>query len=163
MEQGEYISEEFPATLPDSSVLCEFRARLLKGNAEQLLLDKLLDVCRERKWLKQRGRQRTDSTHVIAAVRAYNHLQCAIETLRHALNSLAVVAPEWLRGHAQPEWAERYAPRAFDHYIPPEKEERQAHAEMVGADGDLLLSAIYSEEAPHWVRGVPAVETLRRV
>lgn len=63
--------------------------------------------------------QRTDSTHVIAAVHAYNRLQCAIETLRHALNSLAVVAPEWLRAHAQPEWPERYAPRAFDHYIPP--------------------------------------------
>jgi hypothetical protein len=26
--------------------------------------------------------------------------------------------------------------RAFDHYIPPGKEERQAHAELVGADGD---------------------------
>ena len=44
----------------DSSVLCEFRARLVSGNAEQLLLDKLLEVCRERKWLKARGRQRTD-------------------------------------------------------------------------------------------------------
>ena len=110
----------------DSSVLCEFRQRLLEGNAERLLFDKLLDVCREQKWLKRRGRQRTDSTHVIAAVRASNRLQCAIETLRHALNSLAVVAPEWLRTQAQPEWAARYAPRAFDHYIPPGKQERQA-------------------------------------
>jgi transposase len=74
----------------DSSVLCEFRARLLGGNAESLLFDKLLDVCRERKWLKRRGRQRTDSTHVLAAVHAANRLQRAIETLRHALNALAV-------------------------------------------------------------------------
>jgi transposase len=147
----------------DSSVLCEFRARLLEGNAENLLFDKLLDVCRERQWLKRRGRQRTDSTHVIAAVHAYNRLQCAIETLRHALNCLAVVAPEWLRAHARPEWSERYAPRAFDHYIPPDKAERQAHAELVGADGDLLLSAITASDAPLWLREVPAVETLRRV
>ncbi len=147
----------------DSSVLCEFRARLLGGNAEKLLFDRLLDVCRERKWLKRRGRQRTDSTHVLAAVHASNRLQCAIETLRHALNALAVVAPEWLRAHARPEWPERYAPRAFDHYIPPGKEERQAHAELVGADGDLLLSAIYADDAPPWLREVPAVETLRRV
>ena len=146
----------------DSSVLCEFRARLLAGNAEHFLFDKLLDICRGRKCLKRRGRQRTDSTHVIAAVHAYSRLQCAIETLRHALNSLAVVAPEWLRAHAQPEWPERYAPRAFDHYIPPEKEGRQAHAELVGADGDLLRSAIYSDRAPLWLREVPAVETLRR-
>ena len=147
----------------DSSVLCEFRARLLEGNAERLLFDKLLAVCRERKWLKRRGRQRTDSTHVVAAVHACNRLQCAIGTLRHALNSLAVAAPEWLRAHAQPEWPERYAPRAFDHYIPPEKEERQAHAELVGTDGDLLLSAIYCDSAPRWLREVPAVEMLRRV
>lgn len=147
----------------DSSVLCEFRARLLEGSAEHLLFDKLLDVCRERKWLKRRGRQRTDSTHVIAAVHACNRLQCAIVTLRHALNALAVAAPEWLRAHARPEWSERYAPRAFDHYIPPGKEERQAHAELIGADGDLLLSAIYASGAPPWLREVPAVETLRRV
>lgn len=147
----------------DSSVLCEFRARLLEGNAEKLLFDRLLAACRQRKWLKRRGHQRTDSTHVIAAVHAYNRLQCAIEAMRHALNALAVVAPEWLRAHARPEWPERYAPRAFDHYIPPEKEARQAHAELVGADGGLLLSAIYSDDAPDWLRQVPAVETLRRV
>lgn len=94
----------------DASVLCEFRARLLDGNAEKLLFDKLLDVCRERKWLKRRGRQRTDSTHVVAAVHASNRLQCAIETLRHALNALAVAAPEWLRAHARPEWPERCGP-----------------------------------------------------
>lgn len=147
----------------DPSVLCEFRARLLEGNAEKLLFDRLLDVCRKRKWLRRRGRQRTDSTHVLAAVHACNRLQCAIETLRHALNALAAAAPEWLRAQARPEWPERYAPRAFDHYIPPGKEERQAHAELVGADGDLLLSAIYAPEAPPWLREVPAVETLRRV
>jgi transposase len=147
----------------DSSVLCEFRARLLEGKAEHLLFDKLLHICRGRKWLKRRGRQRTDSTHVLAAVHASNRLQCAIETLQHALNSLTVVAPMWLRAHARPEWPERYAPRAFDHYIPLDKEERQAHAELVGADGDLLLSAIYSADAPHWLREVPAAETLRRV
>lgn len=147
----------------DFSVLCEFRARLLDGSAERLLFDKLLALCRERRWLRARGRQRTDSTHVIAAVHAYNRLQCAIETLRHALNSLAVVAPVWLRAHAQPEWAERYAMRAFDHYIPHDKAERQAHAELIGVDGDLLLSAIYAEDAPYWLREVPAVEALRRV
>jgi transposase len=147
----------------DYSVLCEFRQRLLNGSAERLLFEKLLDLCRERKWLRVRGRQRTDSTHLIAVVHASNRLQCAIETLRHALNSLAVVAPEWLRVHAQPEWAERYAMRAFDHFIPSEKEERQAHAELIGTDGDELLSAVYSEDAAYWLREVPAVQTLQRV
>jgi transposase len=56
----------------DRTVLSEFRTRLVAGAAEQRLLDALLAKCRERKWLKARGRQRTDSTHVLARVRAVN-------------------------------------------------------------------------------------------
>src|SRR5712692_326653 len=92
----------------DYTVLCEFRARLIVGNTEQLLLDALLTRCRERKLLKARGRQRSDSTHVLGAIRALNRLECVGETLRHALNSLAVVAPEWLRSQSHTEWVARY-------------------------------------------------------
>src|SRR5215472_10308383 len=70
----------------DASVLCEFRARLLSGSAEQQLLDALLNLCRERGWLHARGRQRTDSTHVLAAIRAHNRVEAVRETVRHALN-----------------------------------------------------------------------------
>ena len=49
----------------DASVLVEFRTRLVAGEAEHVLLDKVVDACRERGLLKARGRQRTDSTHVI--------------------------------------------------------------------------------------------------
>ena len=66
----------------DASVLSEFRTRLVTGGAETLLLDTLLALCREHKLLVARGRQRTDSTHVLGAVRALNRLGCAIETLR---------------------------------------------------------------------------------
>jgi hypothetical protein len=41
-----------------------------------------------------RGKQRTDSTHVLAKIRALNRVLCVGETLRHALNCLAIVAPE---------------------------------------------------------------------
>lgn len=140
----------------DSTILCEFRARLVDGNAEHLLLDKLLAVCRERKWLKARRRQRTDSTHVLAAVRALNRLQCVGETLRHALNSLAVIAPEWLRQHSRTEWLERYTDRAVDYPVAAGKEKRRALAEQIGADGEQLLSAVYAEETPAWFREVPA-------
>ena len=63
----------------DSTVLCEFRARLIAGNTESLLFDKLPDWCRERKMLKIRGKQRTDSTHILAAVRGINRLECVLE------------------------------------------------------------------------------------
>jgi transposase len=64
----------------DHSVLCEFRARLLEGGAEERLLHKLLDACRARGLLKARGRQRTDATHVLAAIRVLNRLELVGET-----------------------------------------------------------------------------------
>jgi transposase len=67
-------------------VLCEFRARLLAGSAEQQRLDALLTLCRDRGWLHARGRHRTDSTHVLAAIRAHNRVEAVRETVRHALN-----------------------------------------------------------------------------
>src|SRR6266852_7055800 len=46
----------------DASVLCEFRARLLEGQTEQQIVQPLLDIARKHGWLKERGKQRTDST-----------------------------------------------------------------------------------------------------
>lgn len=147
----------------DSTVLCEFRARLVRGNVEQLILDELLKLCKERKWLKARGRQRTDSTHVLASIRALNRLQCVQETMRAALNSLAVIAPQWLKEYSDPEWVDTYGPRADDFRLPPGEDKRLFQALKVGTDGHALMSAILAEEAPEWLRHVPAVETLRRV
>jgi transposase len=147
----------------DSTVLSEFRTRLVAGAAEQRLLDALLDVCRKRKWLKARGRQRTDSTHILARVRAVNRLEGVGETLRYALNSLAVVAPAWLPAHCQAEWVKRDGHRVDDYHLPTKQDERRAYAQMIGADGYALLDAIYAPHAPLWLREVPAVETLRRV
>ena len=53
----------------DHSVLCEFRARLLEGGAERILFDKILSALRDKKLVKSRTRQRTDSTQVLASAR----------------------------------------------------------------------------------------------
>jgi hypothetical protein len=44
----------------------------------------------------------------LAAVRTMNRLECVGETLRAALNGLAVEAPQWLKTVADPEWFPRY-------------------------------------------------------
>jgi len=147
----------------DGSVLSEFRTRLREGAAETLLLDRLLLWCRERQLLRVRGRQRTDSTPVLAAVRALNRVELVGETMRHALNTLAVVAPAWMHGVSQPEWIERYARRAEDTRLPKGQDARVALALDIGTDGYTLLSAAYAPDAPTWLRQVPAVATLRRV
>ena len=142
----------------DHSVFSEFRGRLLSGHAEHLLLDTFLERLREQGLLKARGRQRTDSTHVLAVVRALNRAELVAETLRAALNSLAVAAPDWLLAHAQPEWVDRYAQRASADRRLAKPEQRQQQAEITGADGFVLLGRIYAADAPQWLRDVPAVE-----
>jgi transposase len=147
----------------DASVLSEFRSRLLEGGAEKLLFDHLLERYREMGLVKERGKQRTDSTRILAAVRGLNRLELVGETMRHALDVLATVAPEWLQQRVRPEWVERYVRRLDDHRLSKSKEARQAEGEKIGADGHELLDAIYSEDASAWLREIPAVETLRLV
>ena len=84
------------------SALSEFRGRLTAGGAQRLLLDEMLEACQDRGLLKARARQRTDSTHVLAATRDLNRLELVGETLRATLNALATVAPEWLRRGSRP-------------------------------------------------------------
>jgi transposase len=147
----------------DFSVLCEFRARLLTTDAESLLFDTVLDLFRDVGLLKARGKQRTDSTHVLAAIRTLHRLENVGETLRHALNRLAVVAPTWLRQQADPAWVERYGRRVEQYRLPKDDAARQALATTIGRDGYALLEACFASSTPDVVRAEPAVEILRRV
>lgn len=145
------------------TVLSEFRSRLVAGEAEQRLLEALLEQLQEQGLLKAGGRQRTDSTHVLGAVRDLNRLERVGETLRAAFNSLAVVAPDWLQALAPPAWYERYGRRIENYHLPKTDAARQALAALIGIDGRLLLEAIDAATEHGWLGKVPAVQTLRRV
>ncbi len=147
----------------DASILSEFRARLVENHAEQLLLEKMLTVFQQKGWLKARGRQRTDSTHVLAKIRALNRVLCVWETMRAALNGLAVVAPDWLRAHSHPDWVERYGPRSEDSRSPLGEQAREAFVEEIGQQGRELLDALFDPLAPEWLHHVPVVNILREV
>ena len=147
----------------DFSVLSEFRGRLLAHGAERRLFDRVLEQFRERGWIKARGKQRTDSTHVLAAIRTLRRLECVGETMRHTLNILAEVAPTWLLEHMDPEWADRYEKRFSDFRLPKDAKARVALAETIGADGRRLLERVYAETSLLWLAELEAVETLRRV
>jgi transposase len=147
----------------DYSVLSEFRTRLIEGNAERLIFDKLLAHFRDKGLLKKRGQQRSDSTHVLGMIRSLNRIELVGETLRHALNILAVAVPEWMLAHSQPEWIDRYGPRVSDYRLPKSKAERAVYVEQVGADGLSLLNAIWSASGLEWLRELPAVQTLWKV
>ena len=147
----------------DYSVLSEFRQRLIQGGQTRKLLEKMLVCCRENGLLEGKIKQRTDSTHVLAAVRAVSLVELVGETMRRVLEDLATIAPEWLREHIQPGRLKRYG-RRFDYYrLPKSKEKRYAPAVQIGQDGYTLPEAIYNGEAPAEVVRHPMIELLRRI
>jgi transposase len=141
----------------DYSILSEFHTRLLENEWEQKVLDKLLVCFREAGYLKKQGQQRTDSTIVLGAVRELNRLEMVGETMRHALDSLAVVAPDWLLGQIQPGWVDRYSSQVQNYRLPTSQEKRDILADQIGADGFSLFNAIWDKASPIWLQEAPAI------
>jgi hypothetical protein len=112
--------------------------------------------------LRAGGRQRTDSTHVLASVRTLNRMEFVGETLRAALEALAAAAPDWLIPLIDAGWADRYGARIDSYRFPKGEETRARWLGQVGRDGFALLDAVTAPGAPEWLAQVPAVETLRR-
>src|SRR5712691_7200543 len=147
----------------DHTVLSEFRSRLVEGNAEQRLLDLLLQRCREGGWLKAHGRQRTDSTHVLAKIRSLSRTLCVAQTMVYVLNVLSEIAPDWVRTHVPVEWVERYGERLYHERLPKGDEERKQYANQLGSDGWMLLEALDALATPDWMKTLPAISTLRTI
>ncbi len=145
------------------SVLSEFRDRLIAGNIENLLLDKLLERCQALGLIKAGGKQRTDSTRVLAAIRNLNRLEVVGETLRAALNDLAVLAPDWLQQIAPEDWYERYGRRIEDYRLPAKKSERDAYAQQTGEDGEYLLKCLAASAIAAEGQALATVQTLNTV
>jgi transposase len=82
----------------DHSVLSEFRDRLAEGDRADRLLAVMVDRLAEAGLVRARGRQRTDSTHVLAAVRRLSRVELVAETMRAALEALAKLDEVWLAG-----------------------------------------------------------------
>ena len=132
----------------DFSVLSEFRARLVAGGLESSIFEALLARLIARGLLGSGGRQRTDSTHVLAAIRALNRLELAGETVRAALEALAAAAPDWLAGVIDPSWTQRYAARVDSWRLPASETRRAALADQYGRDGYRLLDAVAEPATP---------------
>ncbi|MFE2282519.1 IS1182 family transposase [Streptomyces sp. NPDC059454] len=147
----------------DHTVPTGFRDRLLAHGLEEKILDLLLERLTGMGLVASGGRQRTDSTHVLAAVRSLNRLEFVGETLRSALEALAAAAPDWMRTSMDPAWQERYGARVDAYRLPTEERERRELARQIAADGYRLLEAVFTPKAPTWLRQVPAVTVLRTV
>jgi hypothetical protein len=141
----------------------EFRDRLVREDLVRLALDALLERLAGMGLVKAGGRARTDSTHMLGAIRHLNRLELAGETLRAGLEALAVAHPAGVTQVIDPAWQQTYAAR-IDNLHLPSSETKQAELMIAyGRDGYHLLDQVYAESAPAWLRELPAVLVLRRV
>jgi transposase len=147
----------------DFSVLSEFRARLVAGSLELRLLEVLLGRLKGLGLVKAGGRQRTDSTHVLARIRSLNQLEMTGEAVRAALEALAAAAPGWLAGVIDSSWQQVYGQRIADIRLPVSAAGRKALAVQYGKDGYHLLDQVRAPGAPGWLAGLPAVQALRMI
>jgi transposase len=148
----------------DHTVLAEFRGKVAEAGLEQAALDALLDRLVSAGLVKAGGKQRTDSTHVVAAVAALNRLELAGESVRAALEALAAAHPDWLEQRiCVSDWARRYG-APLTAWRPPASQAKQDELAIAYAkDGYALLEAVYDQSAPAWLAEIPAVGVLRRV
>ncbi|WP_405593185.1 IS1182 family transposase [Streptomyces sp. NBC_01190] len=89
-------------------VLADFRERLIRGDRADRLLDLALTRLKEAGLVRERTTQRTDSTHVLAAVRDLTRLELVTEAVRAALEEVARTASHLLIGLVGEEWGRRY-------------------------------------------------------
>lgn len=146
----------------DASVLSEFRSRVVAHGLEERALDLLLARLMDKGLVKAGGAQRTDSTHVISAVRDLNRLELAGECVRACLEALSAAAPGWVEQVLEvPGWAGRYRARIDSWRLPSSQAKRDELARAYGADAFALLEAVYAPFSPVWLRELPAVQALR--
>jgi IS5 family transposase len=128
----------------DASILSEFRTRAAAGGLDQVVLDTLLERLAAGGLVAAGGKMRTDSTHVISAVRDLNRLELAGEAVRACLEALAVAAPRWLADHLDDSWSKRYAARIGTWRMPASPTKKDELALAYGRDGRTLLKTVYA-------------------
>jgi len=141
------------------TVLVYFRDRLEQKGAERVIFDGVLEWLMELGLVKRKGKQRLDSTHVLGYVKEMSRLECAVQTLRLALEALEEAVPVSL-------WPEFWG-KLWALYVQSEvdwrlsKSERDSRYRQCGRDMEELLEWIEGKGAQF--SELEAVKLLRRV
>jgi IS5 family transposase len=138
------------------SVLADFRDRLVQGDRVDRLLDLPLARLKEAGLVRERGTQRTDSTHVLAAVRDLTRLELITEAVRAALKEIAGAAPQLLVDLVDEQWGRRYSRPVRLGRNPTKPKTRITNA---GNDALQLLEHLHTHGTGHAFG--PRVQTMR--
>jgi len=139
--------------------LVKFRNRLIEGGAERVGFDALLDGLRKAGLVKNRSKQRVDSTHVLGAVARMSRLELVRETIRLFL--VAVVR----QGLTEtiPDWSaleERYIDCEIQWHRA-KKDTLKRGSQQAGADAVALI--MWARQQPSSIRDSDKALLLERV
>ncbi|WP_435613357.1 IS1182 family transposase [Streptomyces sp. bgisy159] len=138
------------------SVLSDFRDRLAENGRADALFDLALARLKDAGLVKARGRQRTDSTCLLASVRELTRLELVLEAVRAALEETARTNPQLLDGLVDEDWALRYGRQVR---LVSQPSRPATRLKQAGADAFRLLDhARGAGTTPG-----PAVEALRQI
>lgn len=127
------------------SDLCNYRKRLLAHGKESLLFEEVLHKIEALGFLKKRGYQRTDSTHVLAVVRQLSRLENLSEGLRMALKAIEQADGAFYKAKLPALYREHWSKPLSDYEMT--DAERNVALERVGADMHWLLEFLSTNRA----------------
>jgi len=142
------------------SDLCNFRKRLLEHGREGEVFESVVAHLRERGYIPKRGKQRTDSTHIVGAVAQLTRLELMWETLRMALGALLSTDAPWVLRHLSSDFIQRYTRRQTSYRL--SKEEVPRQMKEAGQESEWLLGQIESQGGSDLLT-LPEISQLRRV
>lgn len=144
----------------DFTDLHAFRQRLMEHGQERLMFDQVVAKLKALGLVKERGKVRTDATHVVALVNRLSQLELVRESIRVALDRLIAVAPAWVSETVPAAFSETYGERRNDYRLSDSRIAKQLLE--AGRDGFWFLAQI-ERSAPAKARMLSEVEVLRTV
>ncbi len=139
-------------------MLADFRERLAQDDRADRLLDLALARLKKAGLVGERTTQRTDSTHVLAAVRDLTRLELVTEAVRAALEEVARTAGHLLVDLVDEDWGRRYGRPVRLGKNPTRPKTRILAA---GDDACRLLEALHGSGAAYG--SGPQAEALRQI
>lgn len=142
------------------SDLCNFRKRLIEHEREWMVFERMVTYLRERGYIRERGKQRTDSTKIIGLVARLSRLELVCETIRVTLGALVEADGAWVKKHLPVSFVDKYSRRRSDFRL--SKVEVQQRMGETGQEGYWLLDQVEAHGSDE-LKALTEVKQLRRV
>jgi transposase len=141
------------------SDLCNFRKRLLANQAEASVFEQVLKHLQTQGYVKAKGKQRTDATHVLGQVAWLSRLELVWETLRMALEGIVSRDARWVMQHLPPSFITEHSQKRYDYRLKPEAV--KVAMQQAGEATAWLLQVVDAAQLS-WADD-EAIQVLRRV